>query len=567
MDLSIQLSLKTKYSYFFGFIYLFFQTLATAQNTISIGSTSLIDLPTEITVPVTLASDQDLTSLNLEIVYNPALLTTEVEKIIELESRFTELGLANVTTSVDSTTGLIRWTVAGLLGDTVMPAGAGELLSITFSISKTLADQTTLLTFSNVTATDSAINIIPFRSQDGEVIGPNQTLGFGFFDPFLLPNTIEFFVDYRIRETLRSLEIEILLDPNVIETDGVEVVSVAERIGADANIVKTLDEETGLLKIIVTDPVNGMAIIEGAGSILKVNLTPKRNISCVDTQFEIINAVAVKQSRELFQPILGNVELTAEFLVAIRQSQPSETLQEGTTSDFYTVTLRAQPKSDVTIMIEFDNQVTVSPAILTFSPETWNEVRTVMVTAVDENSVEGTHTSTVSHRISSSDNRFDDVLTCDISITIVDFVLASEGGWNLISIPFELERSFVDLFGDIQLGKVWRWENTGQRAGLVPLDKSTEIIPSNGYWVYTTGKSTLEFPDESNNGVATSGQLEEGWNLFGPTAEITTPYNDNINGVIWFWEENLFKAVPREGGMLTPGKGYWINSKIPQVYP
>ena len=102
---------------------------------------------------------------------------------------------------------------------------------------------------------------------------------------------------------------------------------------------------------------------------------------------------------------------------------------------------------------------------------------------------------------------------------------------------------------------------------MVRLPEHVRPTALNGYWLYCKSNVILEFPGASNEKILVSGQLTEGWNLFGSVSEIDAPYNDNINGVIWFWEDNLFKVVPREDGVLEPGKAYWINSRIPQVYP
>ena len=519
---------KTDYKYYLGFIYFFLQTLAIAENVISIGSVSLNDLPTEITVPVSLSSDQDLTSLNLEIFYDPALLSTEVDQINKLESRFTEFGLENITISVDNTIGVIRWTVAAFLGHTVIPTGNGELLSITFSISEALVAETSLLMLNNVNATDSFINITPFSSVDGEVKGPDEILGFGSFDPFLLPTAIEFFMNYTTKKSLRFLEIEMVLDSDVIETDVIDIEPVAERVGSEADIFYTLDEESGLLKIIVTDTVNGMAILEGAGPILKVNLAPVIDTFCVNTQFEIINAIAIDQSRQLFQPVLQNVTFTAGSPVLVEKADVINILQEGSSTEFvYTVTLRMQPEDDVMITIEFDEEILVSPSILEFTPENWNDVKTVSAMAVDDTIVEGTHTSIISHRASSIDPRFGDVFVCDVAVAITDFAITTEKGWNLMSFPFATERSFADLFSGVLVGNVWRWENTAQQVGLVRLSEFNRPLPFISYWLYTNSQTILEFPGESNDNVATTGQLNEGWNLLGPPLAISNPYNEN----------------------------------------
>jgi hypothetical protein len=81
---------------------------------------------------------------------------------------------------------------------------------------------------------------------------------------------------------------------------------------------------------------------------------------------------------------------------------------EGGATATYAVVLNSQPTADVTIAVATDRQTTVSPTSLTFTTANWNVPQTVTVTAVDDAVVEGVHTSTISHRTTSGDTKYND---------------------------------------------------------------------------------------------------------------------------------------------------------------
>jgi hypothetical protein len=70
---------------------------------------------------------------------------------------------------------------------------------------------------------------------------------------------------------------------------------------------------------------------------------------------------------------------------------------EGGLSGFYDVTLASQPIGTVQISIRGDNQVQVSPGLLTFTASSWNHPQRVTVIAEDDEVVEGDHTGIVRH--------------------------------------------------------------------------------------------------------------------------------------------------------------------------
>jgi len=107
--------------------------------------------------------------------------------------------------------------------------------------------------------------------------------------------------------------------------------------------------------------------------------------------------------------------------VGINISAPSNiTLTEGQNYQ-YTLRLNSQPLSTVTVSISHNpnNQLTINPTILTFDNTNWNASRTITLTAIDNNIVDGNRIITVEHRSSSTDIFYHN-LTLDISVEIRD---------------------------------------------------------------------------------------------------------------------------------------------------
>jgi hypothetical protein len=86
----------------------------------------------------------------------------------------------------------------------------------------------------------------------------------------------------------------------------------------------------------------------------------------------------------------------------------------------YTVVLTFPPTNDVTISITPDAQSTVNPTSLTFTPANWNIVQNVSVTAVDDVLVEGAHTSTIQHSITSNDAGYAALTLSNVVVNITD---------------------------------------------------------------------------------------------------------------------------------------------------
>ena len=106
--------------------------------------------------------------------------------------------------------------------------------------------------------------------------------------------------------------------------------------------------------------------------------------------------------------------------ITIAQSGGSTDVAEGGVTDSYTVVLNTQPTSNVTVSVTSDSQTTVDKSMLTFTTSNWNVAQTVTVTAVDDTKVEGPHTSTIHHSVSSVDTDYSGISVRDVVVDITD---------------------------------------------------------------------------------------------------------------------------------------------------
>ncbi|MCA9126974.1 MAG: endo-1,4-beta-xylanase [Planctomycetales bacterium] len=117
----------------------------------------------------------------------------------------------------------------------------------------------------------------------------------------------------------------------------------------------------------------------------------------------------------------GNA-IVAVQLPGVAVSPELLTLEEGS-ADAYSVVLSQPPTAPVTIILQHDAQVTVSPTVLTFDANDWNLLHSVTVTAVDDSITEGTHLTTIAHTAQSGDPNFDQVAIRSVEIQISDPLL------------------------------------------------------------------------------------------------------------------------------------------------
>jgi len=121
------------------------------------------------------------------------------------------------------------------------------------------------------------------------------------------------------------------------------------------------------------------------------------------------NVGAVTYSPGTFAPPAG-----------VTVSQTAVSAAEGGATNSYTVVLNTQPTASVTVTVTGDADVSVSPALLTFTAADWSIAQTVTVTAVDDTLIEGAHSGAITHTTASIDVSYHALSVASVSVNITD---------------------------------------------------------------------------------------------------------------------------------------------------
>jgi alpha-tubulin suppressor-like RCC1 family protein len=142
--------------------------------------------------------------------------------------------------------------------------------------------------------------------------------------------------------------------------------------------------------------------------------------------------------------------------------------------------------------------------------------------------------------------------------SMVDLTLTLEPGWNMVSVPLELEDGddTVAAIFDDDIVAIYTW-NPEQKSYTVP----TTIDPNLGYWVAVVEQTQLTV-----TGIAATtwtGDLLTGWNMIGSVyggAVAVADIVDEPDGVVLdsaiYWWNPGSKSYDT-ASTLTQGKGYW----------
>ena len=117
----------------------------------------------------------------------------------------------------------------------------------------------------------------------------------------------------------------------------------------------------------------------------------------------------------------GDLSLVAvTSLQTINLSPSSLVLEEGGAPATYQVCLASRPTAAVVVTLVPDGQVTLSSPNLVFNPSNWEQVQSVMVTAVDHPTFVGPHTGMIGHTSRSADAAFDNLGLPTVAAQIAD---------------------------------------------------------------------------------------------------------------------------------------------------
>lgn len=132
--------------------------------------------------------------------------------------------------------------------------------------------------------------------------------------------------------------------------------------------------------------------------------------------------------------------------------------EEGPSADSYTAKLLYPPTDPVTLHISTDGQTVVDTgagpgqtAELVFGVDDWDLEQAVTVFAVDDDVLEGDHSSTITHTVSSLDGGYDGLVVRDIVVAVDDNEC---GAWGYHDLDFDKDCR-VGLSDFVMFAEAW----------------------------------------------------------------------------------------------------------------
>jgi VCBS repeat-containing protein len=127
-------------------------------------------------------------------------------------------------------------------------------------------------------------------------------------------------------------------------------------------------------------------------------------------------------------------------------------------------------------------------------------------------------------------------------------------GWNLVSIPFDLEQAEVSqvLTNHGVAWPVWCWDGNAYRT-------ATQLAVGKAYWIYLRGIEAEALALRGTRHGRPTIRLAAGWQTFGPAWPTAAEFGADTAFPLWEWSRTLqcYVAVTA-GQQLQLGQGYWI---------
>jgi hypothetical protein len=218
--------------------------------------------------------------------------------------------------------------------------------------------------------------------------------------------------------------------------------NVAENT-ASATITAQLSAAS-IQTITVPFTINGSSTATGGGTDYSISATPI-TINAGSTSADITLTVINDSIDEADETVVVNMGTPTNATqgattshiatiqdddtagITITETGGSTVVNESGTTDTFTVVLDTQPTSNVEIAVSSGDtgEATVSatpPLPLTFTPSNWNTAQTVIVTGVDDFSIDNNQTTTITLSVvdDNSDDKYDPIADKTVSVTTVD---------------------------------------------------------------------------------------------------------------------------------------------------
>ncbi|MEZ2233373.1 choice-of-anchor L domain-containing protein [Microcoleus sp.] len=222
--------------------------------------------------------------------------------------------------------------------------------------------------------------------------------------------------------------------------------------GTTDTYTAVLNSQPASLVILTVKPDNQTDLGTGAGNPIALNFTPLNwNVPQTVTVKAADDAVAeasphtstilhtassadpnydgstppIRIDGTAISTLTANITDNDTAQVKITETGGTTKLGEGGASDNYTAVLTSQPTADVTVTAFPDSQSDVgtgggNPIALKFTADNWNVPQLVTVQAVDDAVDQGTHSSTIAHKVTSTDAKYNLIPTASVTAQITD---------------------------------------------------------------------------------------------------------------------------------------------------
>ena len=117
-----------------------------------------------------------------------------------------------------------------------------------------------------------------------------------------------------------------------------------------------------------------------------------------------------------------------------------------------------------------------------------------------------------------------------------------KSGWNMVT----LSSSDVNSLEIKNLESIWAYQSGIWSTSIE--NEISNVRSSQGYWVKTNAASSLYYTyfDNGENDIST---LNEEWNLYGTTKQLSMNYFDSQNIIVWQYNEGVWYVFSNDSGL------------------
>lgn len=283
----------------------------------------------------------------------------------------------------------------------------------------------------------------------------------------------------------------------------------SENGGSTTATVHRNTDTTDALTVVLLSGDSGEASVPATVTIAAgQSASDPFTISAVDDSIvDGLQTVVVTASAAAYADGTDSVAVADDDVAGFTMSSSTATVSESGTTTTVNVVLTAEPATGVvlTILSDDTSEVTVGPTTVTFTSADWNVAQAVTLTGVDDATVDGDQTSTITVSVddANSDDTFDSLGDQTVVVTTTDEDLAAE-------FPFDvddnnLHNTLTD--GILTLRYLAGFGGDALVAGAIGANASRTSATEIAGWLAPHRHSTLDVDGDGEGRALTDGIL------------------------------------------------------------